>query len=52
MDEAVEAMEGWLKSPGHCKNIMKAEFKEVGMAVYFNESSHYSYYWTQDFGTK
>jgi len=51
MDEAVEAMEGWLASPGHCKNIMKAEFKEVGMAVYYNEESHYKYYWTQDFGT-
>lgn len=52
MDEAVEAMEGWLKSPGHCKNIMKPEFKEVGMAVYYNENSHYKYYWTQDFGTR
>jgi uncharacterized protein YkwD len=51
MDEAVEAMEGWLESPGHCANIMKAEFKEVGMAVYYNENSHYRYYWTQDFGT-
>jgi len=52
MDEASEAMEGWLESPGHCKNIMKAEFKEVGMAVYYNEESHYKYYWTQDFGTR
>ena len=52
MDEAVEAMEGWLASPGHCKNIMKPEFKEVGMAVYYNENSHYRYYWTQDFGTR
>jgi len=52
MDEAVEAMEGWLASPGHCKNIMKPEFKEVGMAVYYNENSHYKYYWTQDFGTR
>jgi uncharacterized protein YkwD len=52
MDEAIEAMEGWLASPGHCKNIMKAEFKEVGMAVYYKEESHFSYYWTQDFGTR
>jgi len=51
MDEAAEAMEGWLESPGHCKNIMKESFKEVGMAVYFFEDSHYKYYWTQDFGT-
>jgi uncharacterized protein YkwD len=52
MDEAIEAMEGWLDSPGHCKNIMKPEFKEVGMAVYYNENSHYKHYWTQDFGTR
>lgn len=52
MDEAVDAMEGWLKSPGHCKNIMKPEFEEVGMAVYYQADSHYKYYWTQDFGTK
>jgi len=52
MDEAIEAMEGWLASPGHCKNIMKPEFTEVGMAIYYNENSHYKYYWTQDFGTK
>jgi uncharacterized protein YkwD len=52
MDEAIEAMEGWLASPGHCKNIMKAEFKEVGMAVFYHEDSHYKYYWTQDFGTR
>lgn len=52
MDEAIEAMEGWLESPGHCKNIMSSKFKEVSMAVYYNEESHYKYYWTQDFGTK
>jgi len=52
MDDVSEAMEGWLKSPGHCKNIMKKEFKEVGVAVYYHENSHYKYYWTQDFGAK
>jgi uncharacterized protein YkwD len=52
MDEAIEAMEAWLNSPGHCKNIMNKKFKEVGMAVYYNENSHYKYYWTQDFGSK
>ena len=52
MEEAVQAMEGWLSSPDHCKNIMKAEFKELGMAVYYDAGSHYQHYWTQDFGTK
>ncbi len=38
-------MDGWLKSPGHCKNIMNPAFKEVGVAKSGS-------YWTQDFGTK
>ena len=52
MDNVADAMEGWLKSPGHCKNIMNPKLKEVGMAVFFNDNSHYNYYWTQDFGTR
>jgi uncharacterized protein YkwD len=38
-----EVMDGWLKSPGHCKNLMNPAFKEVGVAQ-FNQ------YWVQDFG--
>jgi uncharacterized protein YkwD len=38
-----EVMDGWLKSPGHCKNLMNPDFKEVGVAQ-FND------YWVQDFG--
>jgi len=48
MDDAYKAMDAWIKSPGHCKNIMKKEFKEVGMAMYYDG---HKYYWTQDFGT-
>ena len=38
-----EVMQGWFKSPGHCKNLMNPSFKEVGVA----ESNTY---WVQDFG--
>jgi uncharacterized protein YkwD len=38
-----EVMDGWLKSPSHCKNIMSPAFKEVGIAMQ-------NYYWVQDFG--
>jgi uncharacterized protein YkwD len=27
----VEGLEGWMKSPGHCSNIMGAQFREVGV---------------------
>jgi uncharacterized protein YkwD len=52
VDQVDEVMKMWLESPGHCKNIMKASFKEVGMAVVYDSSSHFKYYWTQDFGAK
>jgi uncharacterized protein YkwD len=38
-----EVMQGWLNSPGHCKNIMSPAYKEVGIAMQ-------NYYWVQDFG--
>jgi uncharacterized protein YkwD len=38
-----EVMNGWINSPGHCKNLMNPEFKEVGVA----ENNEY---WVQDFG--
>ena len=40
-----EVVEGWLKSPGHCKNIMNKNYKEMGVAKAGN-------YWTQTFGAK
>ena len=40
-----ELVEGWLKSPGHCKNIMNKLYKEMGVA-------RAGTYWTQTFGTK
>lgn len=38
-----EVINGWLNSPGHCKNIMNGNFKEMGIA---KKGS----YWTQVFG--
>lgn len=38
-------MDGWLKSEGHCKNIMSSQFKEMGVGRAGN-------YWTQAFGSR
>ena len=38
-------MNGWLTSEGHCKNIMNANFKEMGAGREGN-------YWSQEFGAK
>jgi len=40
-----EMVEGWLKSPGHCKNIMNKGYKEMGVAKVGS-------YWTQTFGAR
>jgi uncharacterized protein YkwD len=40
-----EVIAGWISSPGHCKNIMNKNYKEMGVA-------NYSGYWTQTFGSK
>lgn len=38
-------VDGWLGSEGHCKNIMNAGFKDMGVGREGN-------YWTQAFGSK
>lgn len=49
MDAALTA---WLKSPGHCKNIMNARYKDYGAGCAYTSSSRYRTYWTQDFGAQ
>ncbi|WP_332870634.1 MULTISPECIES: CAP domain-containing protein [Halomonadaceae] len=44
------AVEGWLESPGHCRNIMNDAFTEMGMAKAKDSESRYSIYWTQTLG--
>ena len=45
-------VDGWLKSPGHCQNIMSANFKNVGVGYGYSTSSTYRYYWVTDFGAR
>lgn len=40
-------MQGWLKSPGHCSNLMNPAFTQLGMAS--SKSSDDAIYWTQVF---
>jgi len=42
-------LQAWLSSPGHCANIMRASFAEMGAATASNPSSVYQIYWTQVF---
>lgn len=47
---ASAVMAGWMKSPGHCANIMKAEYTELGVGYVHGSDTKYKHYWTQNFG--
>lgn len=40
-----QVVEGWLASPGHCRNIMNGHFREMGI-------TRKGDYWTQVLGTR
>jgi uncharacterized protein YkwD len=40
-----EVVAGWISSPGHCRNIMNKNYKEMGVAKAGT-------YWTQTFGSR
>lgn len=40
-----EMLDGWMSSPGHCKNIMNKSYKEMGVA-------RVGTLWTQEFGSR
>ncbi|MGO1693891.1 MAG: CAP domain-containing protein [Marinobacter sp.] len=44
-----QVVDGWLSSPGHCANIMRVEFTEMGAARIEAPGSKYSPVWTQVF---
>lgn len=43
-------VDGWLKSPGHCVNLMNPAFTELGVGRAQVSGSPYSLYWGQSFG--
>ncbi|MFD5143958.1 CAP domain-containing protein [Streptomyces sp. NPDC058401] len=44
-DTAAKVMEGWMNSPGHKRNILDCNVKEIGIGL-----AQPGHYWTQDFG--
>jgi hypothetical protein len=45
-------VQGWLDSPGHCVNIMGAQYREMGLAYYTDFAHKGEIYWAQEFGTQ
>ena len=48
--QAETAMQGWLKSPSHCANLMQPSYTEMGLAFAVNPQSESGIYWVQVFG--
>ncbi|CAN5589549.1 CAP domain-containing protein [soil metagenome] len=46
------AVEGWIKSPPHCANLMGQQYAEMGVAFAVNKTSEAGIYWVQMFGTQ
>lgn len=47
---ATEVVAGWLKSPGHCRNILMPDIREIGVGVDIKLTSEKGIYWVQNFG--
>ena len=46
-------VEGWMRSDGHCANIMNPDFDEMGLACVVGATgSRYGQYWTQNLARK
>jgi len=46
-----DAVAGWIKSPGHCANLMNPAYQEMAVAVAVDARSQMGIYWVQQFGT-
>jgi uncharacterized protein YkwD len=42
----------WHNSPGHCENMMRDRFNEIGVGHAQSAGSQYGHYWTQVFGRR
>jgi len=45
-------MNGWLRSPGHCRNIMNAEYADIAVACVEREGTRWGTYWTMVLGRR
>jgi uncharacterized protein YkwD len=45
-------MDGWMGSPGHCRNIMNPSYNEIGVACIARPGTVYGEYWTMVLGRR
>jgi len=51
LDVPQRVVDAWLASPGHCANLMNAQFSEFGAAYADDPKSDAAIYWTAMFGS-
>ncbi len=47
-----EVFKGWQKSPGHNKNLLLADAKQMGIALVYDPNTEFKTFWTLVIGTK
>ena len=47
---AQEVVQGWMESPGHCRNIMDAGYHVLGVGYAYVEDTNFGHFWVQNFG--
>lgn len=47
-----EVIGSWLKSPGHCKNMLATSYQEVGVACVRSNGARHDPYWTMNLGRR
>ena len=52
LGEPAGVVAGWLASPGHCANIMSADFAEMGAAFVLRAGTARGVWWSQTFGRR
>lgn len=46
------AIHSWMSSPQHCENIMRTQFRDVGVSCVSNSTSQWGNYWTMELGAR
>lgn len=47
-----QAVQGWIDSPGHCRNLMNPGFTEIALACTEDSGADYTRYWTNVLGAQ
>jgi uncharacterized protein YkwD len=45
-------MTGWLRSPGHCRNIMNPDYADIAVACVERDGTRWGTYWTMVLGRR